>query len=111
MAFLDLLADLRQARSDLADHNERVAEADQSGDWDTKDNLREADSAYGAALVNELDKIIDTLDQHLPWPLWRRYLGAALDHAQAMPDDADPVRLSQIVDDLDRAARRSQVGL
>lgn len=113
MGFLDTMADLRQARRDLADHNERVAAADENGDWDTKDNLREADSDYAAALVDELDKIVGLLDQHLPWPVWRDYLAAALEHAQAMPDDADPVGLAQVVDDLDLAARRSpqQVGL
>ena len=107
MGFLDTIADLRQARRELADHNERVAAAD------TKDNLREADSDYAAALVDELDKIVGLLDQHLPWPVWRDYLAAALEHAQAMPDDADPVGLAQVVDDLDLAARRSpqQVGL
>jgi len=113
MGFLDMMADLRQARCDLADHNERVAEADQNGDWDTKDDLREADAEYAAALVDELDKIIDLLDQRLRWPVWRDYLTAALDHAHAVPDDTDPVGLAQVIDDLDLTARRSpqQVGL
>ncbi|HPY25757.1 MAG TPA: hypothetical protein PLK19_15720 [Mycobacterium sp.] len=103
MAFLDLIAQLRHARSELAEHNIRVADADQNGDWNTKDDLRESDYEYAAAVIEEVDKIVDLLHRVITWPAWLDYLTAALDHDETMPDDATPVSLAQIVDDVDTA--------
>lgn len=111
MAFLDLITQLRQARSELADHNIRVAEADQNGDWNTKDDLRESDYEYAAAVIEELDKIVDLLHRVITWPAWLDYLTAALDHAETMPDDATPVSLAQIVDDVDIARAEGEADL
>ena len=103
MAFLDVMAQLRQARSELADHNIRVAEADENGDWNTKDDLREADYEYAAAVVEELDTLVDLLDSASTWPAWRGSLAAALAHAESMPDDAAPVSLAHVLEGVDTA--------
>ena len=110
MAFLDLIAQLRRARSELAEHNIRVAEADLKGDWNTKDDLRESGYEYAAAVIEEVDKIVDLLHRVITWPAWLDYLTAALDHAETMPDDATPVSLAQIVDDVDTARTEGEAG-
>jgi hypothetical protein len=111
MAFLDDLTNLRHARRDLADHNERVAAADENGDWETKDELREADFEHAAAVVEELDKIVDLLSRTISWAQWRQYLPGALDHAESMPDDAPAPSIQQVIADLETASSTTQPGL
>ena len=110
MAFLDDLTNLGHTRRALADHNERVAAADENGDWETKDDLRDADFEYAAAVVEELDKIVDLLGRTITWAHWRQYLRGALDHAESMPDDAPAPNIQQVVADLETASSATQPG-
>lgn len=110
MGFLDDLNSLRHARRELADHNERVAAADDAGDWDAKDDLLEADYQYAGAVIEELDKVVGLLAEDISWEKWRQYLRGALDHAESMPDDAPTPGIAQIVADLETARSATQPG-